>query len=42
MVITRWTRSTVHPEAYPVVERILAATRQALKDLMGSSSDTRT
>ncbi|XPE47878.1 hypothetical protein ACNKHO_21445 [Shigella flexneri] len=23
--------STVHPEAYPVVERILAATQQALK-----------
>ena len=33
--------STVHPEAYPVVERILAATRQALKDLMGDSSALR-
>lgn len=29
--------STVHPEAYPVVERILAATHQALQDLMGNS-----
>ncbi|CNI37343.1 putative transcription accessory protein [Yersinia massiliensis] len=29
--------STVHPEAYPVVERILAATEQALQDLMGNS-----
>jgi len=29
--------STVHPEAYPVVERILASTRQTLKDLMGDS-----
>ncbi|CAM3333183.1 MULTISPECIES: Tex family protein [Yersinia] len=28
--------STVHPEAYPVVERILAATEQALQDLMGN------
>lgn len=28
--------STVHPETYPVVERILAATRQALQDLMGN------
>jgi uncharacterized protein len=33
--------STVHPEAYPVVERILAATEQALKDLMGDSSALR-
>ncbi|MEH5323259.1 Tex family protein, partial [Klebsiella pneumoniae] len=33
--------STVHPEAYPVVERILAATQQALKDLMGNSSALR-
>ena len=33
--------STVHPEAYPVVERILAATQQALKDLMGNSSELR-
>lgn len=30
--------STVHPEAYPIVERILAATDQALQDLMGNSS----
>lgn len=30
--------STVHPEAYPVVERILATTHQALQDLMGNSS----
>ena len=30
--------STVHPEAYPVVERILAATEQSLRDLMGNSS----
>ncbi|EKN6151298.1 RNA-binding transcriptional accessory protein [Yersinia enterocolitica] len=29
--------STVHPEAYPVVERILAATEQALQDLMGNA-----
>ncbi len=28
--------STVHPEAYPVVERILAATHQALRELMGN------
>ncbi|CFR31955.1 Tex family protein [Yersinia frederiksenii] len=33
--------STVHPEAYPVVERILAATEQALQDLMGNSSALR-
>ncbi len=33
--------STVHPEAYPVVERILAATQKALKDLMGNSSELR-
>ncbi|MNS94407.1 30S ribosomal protein S1 [compost metagenome] len=33
--------STVHPEAYPVVERILAATQQALKDLMGNSTNLR-
>lgn len=33
--------STVHPEAYPVVERILAATQQALKALMGNSSELR-
>ncbi|MBW7981251.1 Tex family protein [Enterobacillus tribolii] len=28
--------STVHPEAYPVVERILAATHQSLQALMGN------
>ncbi|WP_127957690.1 Tex family protein [Serratia microhaemolytica] len=33
--------STVHPEAYPVVERILAATEQALRDLMGNASAIR-
>src|SRR5690606_39028661 len=33
--------STVHPEAYPVVERILAATQQALKALMGDSNALR-
>ncbi|HEI8868540.1 TPA: RNA-binding transcriptional accessory protein [Serratia odorifera] len=33
--------STVHPETYPVVERILAATRQALQDLMGNPSMVR-
>ncbi|MDF7679757.1 Tex family protein [Enterobacteriaceae bacterium ESL0689] len=33
--------STVHPEAYPVVERILAATRQTLKALMGNSQALR-
>ncbi|WP_411901130.1 S1 RNA-binding domain-containing protein, partial [Salmonella enterica] len=32
---------TVHPEAYPVVERILAATQQALKDRMGNSNELR-
>ncbi|ENA1777027.1 RNA-binding transcriptional accessory protein [Yersinia ruckeri] len=30
--------STVHPETYPVIERILAATEQALQDLMGNPS----
>lgn len=30
--------STVHPESYPVVERILAATQQAIGDLMGNRS----
>ena len=30
--------STVHPETYPVVERILAATQMALKELMGDSN----
>ncbi len=29
--------STVHPEAYPIVERILTATAQSLRDLMGNS-----
>ncbi len=29
--------STVHPEAYPVVERILQATAQSLQELMGNS-----
>lgn len=33
--------STVHPEAYPVVERILEATRQTLRDLMGNSAALR-
>ncbi|ORM95836.1 Tex family protein [Pantoea cypripedii] len=33
--------STVHPEAYPVVERILAATEQALNELMGNPGSLR-
>ncbi|MBH3048779.1 RNA-binding transcriptional accessory protein [Serratia marcescens] len=33
--------STVHPEAYPVVQRILATTEQALQDLMGNASAVR-
>ncbi|AUX91945.1 Tex family protein [Mixta gaviniae] len=33
--------STVHPEAYPVVERILEATRQSLRDLMGNPGELR-
>ncbi|MDR0806428.1 MAG: RNA-binding transcriptional accessory protein [Enterobacteriaceae bacterium] len=33
--------STVHPETYPVVERILAATHKTLRDLMGSSDALR-
>ena len=33
--------STVHPEAYPVVERILAATEQALQNLMGNGEALR-
>lgn len=33
--------STVHPETYPVVERILKATEQALNDLMGNPSALR-
>ncbi len=33
--------STVHPEAYPVVERILHATHKTLKELMGNGSALR-
>lgn len=33
--------STVHPEAYPVVQRILAATQQALNEVMGNPSELR-
>lgn len=33
--------STVHPEAYPVVERILAQTECALQNLMGNSDTLR-
>ncbi|OAT28824.1 S1 RNA-binding domain-containing transcription accessory protein [Buttiauxella brennerae ATCC 51605] len=33
--------STVHPEAYPIVERILAATEQALQELMGNGEALR-
>ncbi|MDN5679735.1 MAG: RNA-binding transcriptional accessory protein [Ewingella sp.] len=33
--------STVHPETYPVVQRILAATNLALKELMGDSNALR-
>ena len=33
--------STVHPETYPVVEHILAATHQALQDLMGNPAAVR-
>ncbi|KER04238.1 RNA-binding transcriptional accessory protein [Photorhabdus temperata] len=33
--------STVHPEAYPVVEKILAATEQKLQALMGNPSSLR-
>jgi protein Tex len=33
--------STVHPEAYPLVERILAATEQALNELMGNTGSLR-
>ncbi|ROR08625.1 uncharacterized protein EC836_10553 [Erwinia sp. JUb26] len=33
--------STVHPEAYPVVERILASTGQSLGDLMGNPAELR-
>lgn len=34
--------STVHPETYPVVERILAATEQSLQALMGNPTALRT
>jgi protein Tex len=33
--------SAVHPEAYPVVERILAATNKSLSELMGNSHELR-
>lgn len=33
--------STVHPEAYPVVQRILAATQQALNEVMGNPAELR-
>jgi len=33
--------STVHPEAYPVVQRILAATGQSLSELMGNPAELR-
>ncbi|MGB9095288.1 Tex family protein [Erwinia sp.] len=33
--------STVHPEAYPVVQRILAATQQALNEVMGNPTELR-
>lgn len=33
--------STVHPETYPVVERILAATQQSLQALLGNSNALR-
>lgn len=33
--------STVHPEAYPVVEKILTATHNTLNDLMGNSEIVR-
>ncbi|MBS9422641.1 Tex family protein [Photorhabdus caribbeanensis] len=33
--------STVHPEAYPVVEKILAATEQKLQELMGNPASLR-
>ncbi|OCQ54281.1 hypothetical protein Ppb6_00593 [Photorhabdus australis subsp. thailandensis] len=33
--------STVHPEAYPVVEKILVATEQKLQELMGNPSSLR-
>ena len=33
--------SGVHPEAYPVVEKILQATQQSIQDLMGNASAVR-
>lgn len=33
--------SSVHPEAYPVVEKILSATSQTISDLMGNASAVR-
>ena len=33
--------SSVHPEAYPVVEKILRATEQSIQDLMGNASAVR-
>ncbi|WFQ79035.1 Tex family protein [Xenorhabdus sp. SF857] len=33
--------STVHPEAYPVVEKILATTQQTLPELMGNPANLR-
>ncbi|PQQ31937.1 RNA-binding transcriptional accessory protein [Photorhabdus luminescens] len=33
--------STVHPEAYPIVEKILAATEQKLQELMGNPASLR-
>lgn len=33
--------SGVHPEAYPVVEKILQATEQSIHDLMGNASAVR-
>ncbi|PHM44852.1 30S ribosomal protein S1 [Xenorhabdus mauleonii] len=33
--------STVHPEAYPVVEKILLTTKQTLSELMGNSANLR-
>ncbi|MTI10799.1 Tex family protein [Curvivirga aplysinae] len=35
-------RSSVHPEAYPVVEKILTATNSNIKNLMGDASIIRT
>ena len=33
--------SGVHPEAYPVVEKILQATAQSIQDLMGNAGVVR-